>query len=61
MDWKALKEIRLLLTTLPERLVWGILISVVIIALAFITKISPPLPVAVNLPANPVSGHTTPP
>ena len=58
MDWKVIKEIRLLLTSLPERLVWGILVSVVIIALALITKLTPPVQAAVSPQVNQVSGHT---
>lgn len=57
MDWKVIKEIRLLLTSLPERLVWGILVSVVIIALALITKLTPPVQAAVSSQVNQVSGH----
>jgi hypothetical protein len=61
MNWRSLKEIRLLLTTLPERLVWGILVSSVIIILVIITKLNPPLPVAGHLPITQTSGHTSPP
>jgi hypothetical protein len=58
VDWKAIKEIRLLLTALPERLVWGILISIVIIALAFITTPNPPTQAVGHSPATPASDHT---
>lgn len=60
MNWRSLKEIRLLLTTLPERLVWGILVSSVIIILVIITKLNPPLPVAGHLPITQTSGRITP-
>jgi hypothetical protein len=36
MDWKIVKEVRLLLTTLPEGRFWGVLVSITAVILAII-------------------------
>lgn len=64
MDWKVVKEIRLLITSLPERiqialiatlLVWLMLVTVMIFM--FISKINPADLIAWIQPKAQVSGH----
>ena len=60
MDYsKIVKELRLMLTNLPERRFWGLLVTIIIIIL--LTKINPLNLTAKDQPSVPTLSHTAQP